>query len=145
MTLAAGSEKPADLTILAGEPYSIRVPESIGTFRAYTQGRRDFLLVTPTAGATNLGIPMLDLLGAKPGTTDLILIGDEGKSHTLRVAVKPSVSSLKAELDKSFPDCNIELSMPGDNLIMINGTVESAAQVEPIVSLLRSLVGTSAR
>ena len=150
------SEMPAELTrrqggreitLPLGETYQLRVPQTIGRYQRYVLSRDKTLSVvrSPSPGGVEMGGTFLTLTGYKFGTVQLTLIGDADKAETFQVHIVPSLSHIEAILLKQFPNSSLSVTQAAENILMVEGTVDSAAEVEPILLLLRNFLSPSPR
>jgi pilus assembly protein CpaC len=82
------------------------------------------------------------LTGKKPGSSQLVLWDDAGRSQTIDVVVIADLASLTEELKKSLPGVKIELSV-ANGAIVLRGRVADAQTAEQIVQIAAPYSGTA--
>jgi pilus assembly protein CpaC len=76
------------------------------------------------------------LQGLKAGSTDLIVWNeDETQVQQWKIQVRLDTASLKAKLDKLFPDAALQVDQSGDSFVL-TGTLRSADQITQLHALL---------
>lgn len=133
---------PQKITLPLGETHQLRVPTEIGKYRRYVVSRDKVLSVirSPAPEGAEAGVTFLTLVGYKYAKVQLTLIGDTDQTATFDVEVIPSLSHVEAVLLKQFPNSSLKLTQVADNILMVEGTVDSAEEVDPILLLLRNFV-----
>jgi pilus assembly protein CpaC len=77
------------------------------------------------------------LTARKPGTTDLVIWDDRGRSQTIEITVAADLKALRAELDKVLPTAKVELSSAAADIV-IRGRVADAQLADKVLSVATS-------
>lgn len=130
------------ITLPLGETHQLRVPSELGKYKRYVVSRDKVLSVirSPAPEGSEAGVSFVTLVGYKYAKVQLTIIGDTDQSATFDVEVIPSLSHVEAVLLKQFPNSSLKLTQVADNILMVEGTVDSAEEVDPILLLLRNFV-----
>lgn len=71
-----------------------------------------------------------------------ITLGDAtGASATVLVQIVPTSQFIQTELQRQFPFANLEVTVVSDKVLIVNGALESAEEIESIMSLAQALFG----
>ncbi|MCA9247445.1 MAG: hypothetical protein KDA42_10030, partial [Planctomycetales bacterium] len=134
---------PSDLEVPLGEIFQIHAPQDVGPVVKALPSRDEFLIVIGARPNGEMSAPTdtIKAVGKKLGLVDLTLVGQQGNSKSVRVRVTPSIKQLEAILARQFPNANLTLTAVGENALMVEGHVDAASQIEPILNLLKGFVG----
>lgn len=138
---APQAETPQKITVAFGESYKLPIPAGIGRLKSWIVGRESIVLVTPIAlPGTERGVPSFLLLaGKRMGQSELSLVGEE-RTRSYSIQIVPSISHLEAMLLRQFPNANVRITQAAENILIAEGVVDSPAEVEPILALLKNFV-----
>lgn len=132
-----------ELQIPHGEFFNIRAFEDIGKIKQVFINRNDFLFVRGADekdGTMKQPANSIQVVGRKLGPVELTLIGERGvKKYQVRIT--PTVLLIEALIARQFPLSSVEVTAAGDRMLVLGGSVESPADVEGIVQLVKSFVG----
>ncbi|HEY8750466.1 MAG TPA: type II and III secretion system protein family protein [Tepidisphaeraceae bacterium] len=81
------------------------------------------------------------LTAKKPGTSQLVLWDDAGRSQAVEVVVVADLATLTEELKKSLPDVKIDVSV-ANGTIILRGRVPDAQTAEQVVQIAAPHSGT---
>ena len=80
------------------------------------------------------------LTGHKPGSAELVLWDDQGRSQTIPITVAADLRALNAELAKVLPNTHVNVSMANTDIV-VSGKVASA-QIADQVAQIAAPFGT---
>ncbi|HKI31916.1 MAG TPA: hypothetical protein VKA46_08605 [Gemmataceae bacterium] len=80
-------------------------------------------------------------VGKALGVVQMTMVGQNGKMKVIKIRITPSLALLRERVKRQFPQANVSITAVGDNLMLLEGTVDSPAEVEPIYKFLRSFTG----
>ncbi len=121
--------EPELITFLQGESTIVRAPWPVLTVTV-TDETVVSRVTTDTSGN------QVVLLGAKAGTTDMLLWNeDETQVKRYKVQVRLDTESLKAKLDELFPGASLEVNQSGEAFIL-TGLFRRAEQIEQLHDIL---------
>ncbi len=131
------------LSIPLGEFFNIRAYEDIGKIKQVFINRNDFLFVRGADekdGTMKKPTNSIQVVGRKLGLVELTLIGERGvKKYSVRIT--PTVLLIEALIARQFPLSTVEVTAAGDRMLVLGGSVESPADVDGILQLVKSFVG----
>jgi pilus assembly protein CpaC len=84
---------------------------------------------------------VVQAVGKELGVVQVTLVGQNGFMKPVKVRIAPSLALLRERAKRQFPQANLSISAVGDNLILLEGTVDSPADIEPIYRFLKSFTG----
>jgi pilus assembly protein CpaC len=91
------------------------------------------------------GPPFLAVIGKRKGKAEITLIGDKD-ARKYRFRWVPSLRDMESILLHQFPNSSLRLTQVADNILIVEGAVDSAAEIQPILTLLENFLtrgGTS--
>ncbi len=95
-------------------------------------------LTDPTVADVQVLTPMLVLVSGKaPGTTDLLLWGDNGQTGSVRVDVNIDLARVSRELSAMFPGSNVNISRAQD-VTVVSGMLARAQQAKQLHDYLEA-------
>ena len=128
-----------------GEQFTLRAFEQIGKTVRIVTNRKEYVAVLGADGPDGtLEKPAESVIvtGRKLGTVELTLIGETGfRRYLLRIT--PSAELIENTIARQFPLSSVEVTAAGDNMLVLDGSVESPGDVEGIVKLVSNFVGAS--
>lgn len=128
-----------------GEQFTLRAFEQIGKTVRVVTNRNDYVVVLGVDGPDGtLTKPAESVLvkGRKLGWVELTLIGETGfKRYLLKIT--PSAELIEATIARQFPLASVEVTAAGDNMLVLDGSVESPGDVEGIMKLVTNFVGAN--
>ena len=131
------------LQIPLSEFFNIRAVEQIGKIKQVFTDRDEILLVlgaSRTNGTLSKPVDSIRVVGRKLGLVELTLIGERGvKQYQIRIT--PSVAQIEALIARQFPLSSVDVTAAGDRMLVLGGSVESPADVDGILQLVKSFVG----
>jgi pilus assembly protein CpaC len=74
------------------------------------------------------------------GVVQVTLEGQNGKYATFIIRIAPSLDYLRVLLRQQFPLANVRLSAAGDNILIVDGTVEAPGDADAILTFLEGFV-----
>jgi pilus assembly protein CpaC len=133
---AAGEEEKSDLTVPLGEFFKLRA-KSLGEIKEVFVDREKVIKLLPLERNARF----VKAVGVRLGEARVTVVDTKDEAQTYRVRVAANLEYLNEILERRFPRASLKLSPGGDNVLLVEGNVESALEVDPILELLRGFVG----
>lgn len=133
-------EPEADLVLPLGEIAKLRPQSGFPVMEASVDREKVVKIF-----AFNRKDAFVKLLGVGLGDAKVTLIDGKGLSKVFKVRIRPSVEYLERLLERQFPTAHLKITAGGDNLLFVEGTVETPGDVTAVVGLLENFIGRAGR
>ena len=126
------------------EVITLRGEDNIGKIKRVVASREGFIQVlrpvSKPDGTLISPSETVRILTRKLGTVQITVLGEKG-SKEYRVVVTPSIELIEGLLMRQFPASSISLTAVGEDVLMLEGFVETATDAEGMEKLLKGFVG----
>ena len=141
------SAGPPPIEYPLAEIFTLRSVEQIGKTIQVVTNRDGFITVlgaSPKDGTLTKPADSVRIVGRKLGVVELTVIGEKGVK-TYRLKITPSVAQLETLIARQFPLSSVEVTAAGDHMLVVEGTVETPGDIEGILTLLQTFVGSKGK
>lgn len=133
-------EPPAyEMVVPLGEFFLLHF-DSFGPIAQAATNRPDVISFLPAEG--NAPANTIRALGRRLGLANVTLVGPDGLTQIVPVRIAPSAAYLTEVLQRQFPTADLRLTAAGERSILVEGTVDSAENIDPIIHVLQGFLGT---
>jgi Flp pilus assembly secretin CpaC len=133
---------PADMEIPLGEPFQLHANlPGFGPVKQAFVNRPGLIQILPPDRAS----PTVQLVGQHLGLVQVTLVNQADQVKTYTIRITPNVAYLKLLIRQRFPLARVTVSAAGDNALLVQGSVDAATDVDPIIDLLRSFLPAGGR
>lgn len=129
-----------DMVVPLGEIIRLRTKSTLPIKEAFVNREKIFKLFSFQPKAA-----FIKGFGVGLGEVLVTIVDVKGEAETTRLRVVPNVEYLEKLLERQFPQANLKVTAGGDNLLIVEGTVDAPGSVDSIMEILRNFVGPSGR
>ncbi len=137
---APPSDKEKVRAFPLAEPFLLGPEPGVGPIKAVYVSRPGILAPSEPDGKSLV----VKALGKRLGTVQVTLVGAAGMK-SFPVKIVPDIKFVRQAVADQFPLANVRLTPAGDNVIVVEGFVDSPIQVEQINNFVRQFVETGGR
>lgn len=123
-------------TFPIGEFFQLVPKREIGAIREVRVSREKIVKLLPLERNARA----VKAVGVRVGTATITMEG-ANQAQEFIVNIVPSLDLVQTLLDRQFPLANLKLSAARDNVIIVEGVVESPQDVAPIENFIRGVLG----
>jgi len=121
------------------EPFELDIPEEIGKLQSVFVRPRAMAETYPVTPPPEQGPPFLTVIAKRKGRAEITLVGERG-TRKYRFSWVPSLRDVESILLHQFPNSSLRLTQVAENIVIVEGAVDSASEIEPILTLLENFL-----